>query len=191
MKKDADSQRPDRRKTYHHGDLRKVLLDTAREEISARGAQSLSMASLARRAGVAQSAPYRHFTDREDLLAAVATDGFEQFTETLLEAASSGDKAEAMKRMAGAYLVFGEKNVELYRLMFASGLVPGSAPDSALQRAAIASFQPLLDRVTASSPESSLTSAHVKWGQLHGLVMLKADGFIEDSIDALIQSFDF
>ncbi|GBR27964.1 transcriptional regulator [Acetobacter orleanensis NRIC 0473] len=149
------------------------------------------MASLARRAGVAQSAPYRHFTDREALLAAVATDGFEQFTEVLLEAAASGGKAHAMRRMAIAYLAFGEKNVELYRLMFASGLVPGAAPDSLLARAAAVSFQPLLERVRASSPASSLISAHARWGQLHGLVMLKADGFISDSIETLIDASDF
>ncbi|MBO1360201.1 TetR/AcrR family transcriptional regulator [Acetobacter sacchari] len=191
MKQNADAKPPGPRKTYHHGDLRKVLLDAARAEIAAHGAQGLSMASLARRAGVAQSASYRHFTDREDLLAAVATDGFERFTEVLLEAASDGDDVTALKRMAVAYLVFGEKNVELYRLMFASGLVPGAASDSALKHAATASFQPLLDRVRASDPAASYLSAHVKWGQLHGLVMLKADGFIHGPVEALMDAVFF
>lgn len=186
MKQGAGIQSSGSRRTYHHGDLRKVLLDAARAEIAAHGAQGLSMASLARRAGVAQSAPYRHFSDREDLLAAVATDGFERFAEALLKAASDGAEETALKRMAVAYLVFGEGNVELYRLMFASGLVPGAAPDSALKRAATASFQPLLERVTTSDPEASHLSAHVRWGQLHGLVMLKADGFIHDPLEALL-----
>jgi len=186
MKQSADAKSSGSRKTYHHGDLRKVLLDAALAEITAHGAQGLSMASLARRAGVAQSAPYRHFSDREDLLAAVATEGFVRFTEALLEAASDGDDVIALNRMAVAYLVFGEKNVELYRLMFASGLVPGAAPDSALERAATASFQPLLDRVQTSDPAASPLSAHVRWGQLHGLVMLKADGFIHDPVAALM-----
>jgi len=186
MKQITDAKPSGARKTYHHGDLRKVLLDAALAEVAAHGAQGLSMASLARRAGVAQSAPYRHFSDREDLLAAVATDGFERFTEALLEAASDGDDVTALNRMAVAYLVFGERNVELYRLMFASGLVPGAAPDSALKRAANTSFQPLLDRVTALDPAASHLSAHVRWGQLHGLVMLKADGFIHDPLEALM-----
>ncbi|MBS1091963.1 TetR/AcrR family transcriptional regulator [Gluconobacter sp. Dm-74] len=186
MKQIADAKPSGSRKTYHHGDLRKVLLDAALAEVAAHGAQGLSMASLARRAGVAQSAPYRHFIDREDLLAAVATEGFERFTEALLEAASDGDDMTALNRMAVAYLVFGEKNVELYRLMFASGLVPGAAPDSALKRAANASFQPLLDRVRTLGPAASPLSAHVRWGQLHGLVMLKADGFIHDPLEALM-----
>ncbi len=108
MKQDS-TDKPPGRGTYHHGDLRGALLAAAREEIVAKGAQGLSLASLARRAGVAQSAPYRHFEDREDLLAAVATDGFEQFTEALLNAAEAGDEAGAIKRMSTAYLVFGEE----------------------------------------------------------------------------------
>lgn len=175
---------PDRRKTYHHGDLRRVLLDAARGQIAAHGAQSVSLASLARQAGVAQSAPYRHFADRDELLAAVATEGFEAFTAALLEAAEAGDEPGAIPRMAAAYLRFGEENVELYRLMFASGLVPGAAAGSALQQAAAASFQPLLDRVAAAA--RSRTIAHVKWGQLHGLVMLKADGFVSEPTEELL-----
>ncbi|MBF0877192.1 TetR/AcrR family transcriptional regulator [Gluconobacter cerevisiae] len=191
MKHSAGAKSSGSRKTYHHGALRKVLLDAARAEIAAHGARGLSMASLARRAGVAQSAPYRHFSDREDLLFSVATDGFERFTEALLEAASDGDDMSALSRMAAAYLVFGERNVELYRLMFASGLVPGAASDSPLKRAASASFQPLLDRVTALDSPTSHLSAHVRWGQLHGLVMLKADGFIHDSVEALMGVISF
>ncbi|MQS00068.1 TetR/AcrR family transcriptional regulator [Gluconobacter aidae] len=191
MKQIVDAKTSGSRKTYHHGDLRKELLDAALMEIATHGAQGLSMASLARRAGVAQSASYRHFSNREDLLAAVATEGFVRFTEMLLEAASNGDDVTALKRMAIAYLAFGEKNVELYRLMFASGLVPGAGSDSALKRAATSSFQPLLERVTASNPESSLISAHVRWGQLHGLVMLKADGFIHDPTEALMGVLSF
>ena len=186
MSRKPSPKQPDRRETYHHGDLRRVLLDAAREEIASHGAQSLSLASLARRAGVAQSAPYRHFADREELLAAVATEGFEAFTRALLEAVAAGDDAGAFERMAAAYLRFGEENVELYRLMFASGLVPGAEAGSALQEAASASFEPLLDRVAATEPQQSRTFAYAKWAQLHGLVMLKADGFIQDPAQDLL-----
>lgn len=176
--------KPDRRDTYHHGDLRRVLLDAAREEIAAHGAQGLSLASLARRAGVAQSAPYRHFADREELLAAVAAEGFDAFSQALLQAAEGGEGA--LERMSRAYLRFGEQNVELYRLMFASGLVPGAAEGSPLKVAALASFQPLLDQVAAS--ERSQAVAYAKWAQLHGLVMLKADGFIAASAEDLLET---
>jgi len=179
MGRRTTSDRPDPRDTYHHGNLRRVLLDAAREEIATHGAQSLSLASLARRAGVAQSAPYRHFADREELLAAVATEGFEAFSRALLQAAAAGDEAGAIKRMAAAYLRFGEEHVELYRLMFASGLVPGAAAGSPLKEASLASFRPLLDRVAAAEPQRSRTATAI-WAQLHGLVMLRADRFIDE-----------
>ncbi|CAN7598317.1 TetR/AcrR family transcriptional regulator [Phenylobacterium sp. LjRoot219] len=186
MKRKAAPKPAERRESYHHGDLRRVLLDAAHAEIAAHGAQSLSLSSLARQAGVAQSAPYRHFADREELLAAVATEGFEAFTRAILQAAEAGDEAGALKRMAAAYLRFGEENVELYRLMFASRLVPGSGPDSPLQAAAWASFQPLLERVAAAEPQRSNTAANVRWAQLHGLVMLKADGFLDAPAEDLL-----
>lgn len=188
MKRNAAAKSADRRETYHHGDLRRVLLDAAREDIAAHGAQGLSLSSLARRAGVAQSAPYRHFANREELLEAVATEGFEAFTQAVVQAATAGDEAGALERMAAAYLRFGEANVELYRLMFASRLVPASGPDSPLQSAAWASFQPLLERVAAAEPARSETFANVKWAQLHGLVMLKADGFLDETVDELLSA---
>ena len=78
--------------------------------------------------------------------------------------------------MAAAYLQFGEEHVELYRLMFASGLVPGAAAGSPLQEASSASFRPLLDRVAAAEPQRSRTAtATAIWAQLHGLVMLRAE----------------
>ncbi len=179
---------PPKRDAYHHGDLQRALLQAARAEIAAHGAQNLSLASLARRAGVAQSAPYRHFADRDELLAAVATEGFRAFTEALLEAAQAGGESGALKRMAGAYLRFGEANVELYRLMFASRLVPSAAEGSALQEAAAASFQPLLDQAADGSSKRARLAAQAIWAQLHGFVMLKADGFVEEPAEDLLKA---
>jgi AcrR family transcriptional regulator len=181
----ADDKRPQARASYHHGDLKQALLDTARAEVETNGAQALSMASLARRAGVAQSAPYRHFTDRRELLTAVATAGFQEFTTALYAAALDGNEKGAVKRMAAAYLRFGVENVELYRLMFASRLMPEAASDSDLRKAAKASFQPLLDHLSKASESSDRIRALVIWAQLHGLVMLKADGMFPESLDEL------
>lgn len=179
----------ERRETYHHGDLRRTLLEAAREEIAAQGAQALSLSSLARRAGVAQSAPYRHFADREELLTAVATEGFEAFAGALRNAAVAGDEVGALRRMSAAYLRFGAANIELYRLMFASGLTPAAAGDSPLGKAATAGFKPLLDRLRAAG--RSRVDAYAAWAQLHGLVMLKADGFIDTSVDRMLASLAF
>jgi AcrR family transcriptional regulator len=190
MSKDTTTKTPEKRsrdrKTYHHGDLRRALLDAAREEITANGAQSLTLASLARRAGVAQSAPYRHFVDRDDLLFAVAAEGFQEFSAALRHAAESGGDDGYVRPMAAAYLRFGEQNVELYRLMFASRLVPDAAPDSPLSQAAEESYQLLLAGVSVRDRSGPLRSATAVWAQLHGLVMLKADGFVPQALETLL-----
>ena len=178
-----------KRDAYHHGDLRRTLLDAARSEIAAQGAQGLSLASLARRAGVAQSAPYRHFADRDELLTAVATDAFEAFTAVLRAASEAGAKAGAIKRICAAYLRFGEENTQLYRLMFASSLVAGVAEGSPLWTAAWASFEPLLGRVTESggSSKQARLAAYAIWAQLHGVVLLKADGLLTEPTEDLLK----
>lgn len=176
-----------KRDAYHHGDLRRALLEAARSEIAAHGAQNLSLASLARRAGVAQSAPYRHFADRDELLAAVATHGFEIFTGTLRAASEAGSKAGAIKRICAAYLRFGEENTQLYRLMFASSLVANAAEGSELLAAAWASFEPLHGRVAEGSAKQPRLAAYAIWAQLHGFVMLKADGLLAEPSEELLK----
>jgi AcrR family transcriptional regulator len=178
-------KRPRVRKNYHHGDLQRALLDAAREEITVNGAQSLTLASLARRAGVAQSAPYRHFADRDDLLIAVAVEGFQELSVALGDAANSGG-GDDVRRMAAAYLRFGERNVERYRLMFASRLVPDAPSDSLLSKAAEESYQLLLAGVSVRGRSGPYGSATAVWAQLHGLVMLKADGFVSEPLEALL-----
>jgi AcrR family transcriptional regulator len=172
---------------YHHGDLRRELLRVAREEVARNGAAAVSLASLARRAGVSQPAPYRHFADREALLAEVAVDGFREFSAVLVAAAQPGGAHDAVKRMAQAYVGFAEANLELYRLMFASRIVPEAPPDSALVQAAKASFGLLLEAVAArggaADPEET---ARAIWAQVHGLVMLKAEGFIDQPLADIV-----
>jgi AcrR family transcriptional regulator len=171
-----------RQNPYHHGDLHRALLDTARAEIALKGAESVSMASLARAAGVSQPAPYRHFADRDALLAGVAAIGFSEFTEALV-AAASPEPTNAVSRMARVYVTFGEENGALYRLMFASKLVPLAGKDSELGKAADGAFAPLLTAVRASDPTpSAYIKAKAIWAQLHGLVMLRADGFIDERL---------
>ncbi len=185
MKKLATKSKRD---AYHHGDLRRTLLEAARSEIAAHGAQDLSLASLARRAGVAQSAPYRHFADRGELLTAVAIQGFRVFTDTLRAASEAGPKTGAIKRIGAAYLRFGEENTQLYRLMFASSLVANAAEDSELREAAWASFEPLLSRVAdGGCVKQPRLAAYAIWAQLHGFVMLQADGLLAEPSEELLK----
>ena len=176
------------RTAYHHGDLRRTLLRIARDQIAESGAHAVSLASLARSAGVSQPAPYRHFADRDALLEAVATEGFEEFTAALTAAAAAGGRGGALKAMALAYVAFGEANIELYRLMFASRLVPETSTGSALDTAAAGAFNRLREALSVTTPANRVEDeAQLIWGQLHGLVMLKADGLIRRPLAELVE----
>ncbi len=80
-----------RRDTYHHGDLRRALIEAALELVTERGPKGFTLTEVAKRAGVSIAAPYRHFTDKSHLLAAVATVSFDQFHAALTEPAATGE----------------------------------------------------------------------------------------------------
>jgi len=96
--------------SYHHGELRPALLRAAARILEKEGRDAISLRDLARRAGVSHSAPYRHFADRQALLAALAEEGF-----ALLAAALQG---KPWREQAMAYLRFALANPERFRLMF-------------------------------------------------------------------------
>jgi AcrR family transcriptional regulator len=174
---------------YHHGDLRRTLVRIARDQIAESGAHAVSLASLARLAGVSQPAPYRHFADRDALLEAVTTEGFEEFAAALTAAAAAARQDGALKAMALAYVAFGEANIELYRLMFASRLVPEAGRGSALETAALGAFNRLREALSVTIPADRVDDeANLIWAQLHGLVMLKADGHIRRPLAELVEA---
>jgi len=161
--------------TYHHGTLRPALIAAAQEALNTVAPESISLKALAAQLGVSQPAPYRHFSSREALLAAVATDGFEQFTAALTEAGREGPESERFERACIAYLRFGYKYPGLYRLMFASHLLK-TAEDPSLERASRTAFDSLLDRIEKLvAPKLINVTAIWVWSTLHGLVMLEAE----------------
>ncbi len=179
---ERSTREPDGARRYHHGDLRRELLRVAREAVARHGAQAVSLSALARLAGVSQPAPYRHFPDRDALLEAVAAEAFEDFARTLTEAVAGREPADALIAIARAYVSFGEANVELYRVMFASRLTPRAKTGSDLDEASGKAFGLLRAAMAATSPALTDASVYLAWAQLHGLVMLKADGFIRSPL---------
>lgn len=142
---------------YHHGDLRATLLQAAGEMLEKQGLAALSLREVARRAGVSHNAPYRHFPDRESLLAALAAEGFQRFGEAL--------EKRPRREMGQAYVEFALEHPQRFRLMF-GGVAPGSD-----QRA----YQGLLSSF-ADLGEDAQYAAAAAWGLVHGLSHLLLDG---------------
>jgi AcrR family transcriptional regulator len=114
------SKRP---RPYHHGDLKAALVDGAVELIAERGVRRFSLAELSRRLGVTVAAPYRHFANRDELLAAVAVRALETFAAALEEHTSEGDPPEErLAAMAAAYVRFAAEQPALFSVVFGMGL---------------------------------------------------------------------
>src|SRR5271154_5928181 len=109
---------------YHHGDLRRSLIDAALALVTEEQDWTFSLRAVARRAGVSHNAPYNHFADKRDLLAAVAATGFATLGERIVTATSGIENARmALVKSALVYITFGVENPAHYRLMFGSALV--------------------------------------------------------------------
>ena len=123
--------RPGGPRGYHHGNLKEALIRAALELIAQKGSAGFTFAEAARRAGVSPAAPYRHFHDRDELLANVARRGFEAFEQTLARAWDNGrpDPMTALDRLGKAYLAFARKEPAYYSAMFEGGVSQGASPD--------------------------------------------------------------
>ena len=164
-------------KPYHHGTLRTALLDASLALIRKEGLHGFTLREVARRAGVSHNAPYRHFRDKDDLLAAIAEDGFNRLTAKIRQAASKGDSPLARLQMAGiAYVQFGLDRPAELDVMFSVELDPDIHPSA--KRAAEASFEALLVLVEDCQRAGLLTrfeprtAARIAWAHVHGITEL-------------------
>src|ERR1700681_4217508 len=164
---------------YHHGDLRDALVQAALQEAEQGGPEAISIKALARKLGVSQPAPYRHFADREALLAAVAAEAFRQFNAVLREAIAKPSKRSTLSRLALAALAFGLRRNGIYRLMFASRIMACAPKDSELHKAATETFDLVLEALEAPAI-GLLRERHALqiWAALHGVVMLAEQGLL-------------
>ncbi len=165
-----------RRRTYHHGDLKAALLRAAGKILEKEGVEDLSLRSMARRAGVSHSAPYRHFADREALLAALAAEGFAMLGEAQGAAAEAG----GLRAMGEAYVLFALAHPQRFRLMF-GGQVP-IARHARLREVATKTFAALSGALSAKLPEAqgAADASIAAWALVHGLAQL----LLEDRIAA-------
>jgi AcrR family transcriptional regulator len=164
-------------RAYHHGDLPAALVQAARALLAEGGAEALSLRGVARRAGVSAMAPYRHFPDKEALLAAVAADGFRDLAVVLETADGSAPPGSALLEQGVAYVGFACAHPALFRLMFGP---PRSGPHPALKRDEGRAYQVLAARVAAETPEPLRQSRTLAcWSVVHGLASLIIDGQID------------
>ncbi|ODT86002.1 TetR/AcrR family transcriptional regulator [Phenylobacterium sp. SCN 70-31] len=103
---------------YHHGDLRRALVDAARRLLEAEGPSALSLRAVAREAGVSPAAPYHHFKDKAELLDAVAHEGWETLGAQMAEAKSQAEGRAQLTALGIAYVCFARDNPALYRVMY-------------------------------------------------------------------------
>ncbi len=136
----------DASKPHHHGDLRRVLLQTALDMLGEDQGWQFTLRELARRAGVSHAAPYKHFTDKAALLAELAVQGFDRLEDALLAARRpEAPLREEFIAMCLAYVRFGTTNANLYRLMFS--IDARAARDRRLDARSNASFDALVDLI--------------------------------------------
>lgn len=109
-------------KPYHHGNLKQALVDAALDIIAKDGIEGISLREVSRLAGASHAAPYRHFKDKTELLAAVAEAGFVQMLAQVKQATKSKDSLERVETVATAYLRFATKHVAHFRVMYAREL---------------------------------------------------------------------
>src|SRR5918995_928754 len=162
------------RRPYHHGNLRRGLLDEALATIRTEGVERLTLRQIGSRLGVSRTALYRHFADKRALLAAVATEGFRTLRQQLVTAWEEGGRGrEAFESIGVAYVRFAVANPSHYRVMF-GGFVDAKACEPELAAEAAAAFQALVDALAALQrdaimrAEDTVTMARFVWAVVHG-----------------------
>jgi AcrR family transcriptional regulator len=171
------------RRGYHHGNLRETLIRAALDLIGEKGPAGFTFADAARWAGVSPAAPYRHFRDRDALMADVARQGFERFEAFLKTAWNEGrpDPFTAFNNLGKAYLAFARTEPAYFAAMFEAGIPLDTNPE--LRRAGDRAFailrtaaEALCEKLPkAGRPPASMMALHI-WAVSHGIASLFGRG---------------
>jgi AcrR family transcriptional regulator len=168
---------------YHHGDLPATLVRSALELLE-EGATDLSLRAVARRAGVAASAPYRHYADRDALLSAVAAVGYTELARDLVAAHPSPSTAEDLAAVAVAYVHFALHRPALFRVMFGEPCDHLSPERVAATQAITAYVNAIVVRAFPSAEPDAMSTA--VWALVHGLAFLFLDGKLDAKNDEAV-----
>ena len=167
---------------YHHGDLRDSLVQVAGQMLQNQGIDALSMRKLAEHVGVSRTAPYHHFKDKNDLLCAIAEDGFR-----LQDSIVSAEDCQQLEALVQAYIQFATTHPAHYDLMYGGKIWKENLATESLQSASRDSFRHWLARIEQlrrqgiiNQQETTVRIAQVAWATLHGLCRLANDGVYID-----------
>ena len=173
---------------YHHGNLRQALLSAALELLDDAGVEGVTIRAVARRAGVAHSAPANHFRDRRALLTCLAAGIFSELAAEIQQSLTSKRLTgpARVRRFADVLLAFGLRHPHRYRLLWRRDLLDDS--DAALQAPMDLIYDSLVKELEAcdsTHPESPHTQAVALWSLMHGYVSMRLDGNLRAKKDEL------
>jgi len=184
-----------RKATYHHGDLRSALLTASRGLVREHGPALFSLREAARLVGVDPAACYRHFRDREEVLLAIAQEGFADLATVFAELRRGPDPSKLLLAMSHAYFAFALARPAEFRLMFGESGLPSTDPRMRLARIEKGPYEQLQEAsatyVAAAGVATDVTElANLLWSVVHGLTRLVVDGALvldDDSARALLE----
>lgn len=152
--------------TYHHGDLRRALIDAALVRIPTQGIHGLSLRALARDVGVTHAAPYRHFADKSALIAAISAEGAEALGAAMQQAMHAGAPMDQLRALGQTYVRFAVQHPAYFKVMFGPGQPVGE-------------LDVLVGAIRMAKAQGSAQAEHVAlaaWCMVHGIATLVVDG---------------
>jgi AcrR family transcriptional regulator len=179
------NRRVESKRPYHHGDLRAALIRAALSLIEEHGVKGLALSDAARLAGVSVAAPYRHFKDKEALLAEIAAEGFVLFRDALARASrgNSDDKVKCLVEMGVAYVDFALQHRSHFKVMWESGIPKAKYPE--LGKTAYEAYLLLqkaaFDLLPADNPDRQQALVSAAWSVVHGYAMLSLESELPTS----------
>lgn len=191
--------KPHKKRPYHHGNLKEAAIETALDMVESEGIDAITLRELSSRIGASRTAIYRHFENKEALMRAVVTAGFDRFDAHFAEAFAGAqtDILAQFRKMGHAYLGFATGNPNLFRLLFGETVQQQREEVCNLENVeAETGFNALLRMIEAGQQQKVFREGDVflmavnVWSMIHGLSMLIIDGHIKviDNADAIYES---
>lgn len=179
---------------YHHGNLKQALIDAGQQLLIEKGIYGLSLRETAKAAGVSHTAPYRHFKDKEALLAAIAESGFESLAKALLNAVAehADDPREQLAAAAATYVKLAVTRIEMHQLMFGDGFDDEAMSETMVETKQLV-FGVLFKIIETGQKKNIYKKADTlelviaAWSMIHGYTMLLTTGQLRESVTSLMQ----